>query len=401
MIAVTGMGVVAPMADSAVALWERVMEGLSPASVAEEGHVHAVCAVHEPLDLPGHAHKIRRGHRSDRCVQMVLMAAMRGWEDAGLSELPWEETGRVGVVAGSSRGPVSKWAEAFCPPRKRVRPSLAADTNSACLHGSIAALFAARGTSFTVSASCASGAYAIALGASQILAGTADVVIAAASDAPLHKIMLGQFHASGILSPNIPPKLVCQPFDREANGTVLGEGAGCLIMESMESARCRGARIHGILSGWGLRGDGALTSAEAAGDQAIRNAVKDALTMAGVGADKIGYINAHGTDTRRNDDLEMEWIHEFDAERQSPVPFGSTKAATGHCLGATPIFEAALCLEALKRGQAPPSVHCQNPHPNAPRGLVIDPNQTLTTPLVMSNSLGFWGSSASLIFGGV
>ncbi|GAB4177346.1 MAG: beta-ketoacyl-ACP synthase II [Terrimicrobiaceae bacterium] len=399
MIAVTGIGVVAPSANSPDQLWDRVVNGHSPAAVPEGSDGPAVCAVQEPLELAGGQRKIRRNHRADRCVQLILLATQRAWADANLEGSPAREPARIGVVAGSSRGPVTKWAEAFRPSHRRIRPSLAADTTSACLHGSISAWLGAGGPSFTVSTACASGAHAVALGAMQIQAGAAELVVVAASDAPLHDVMVSQFQAAGILSPSRPPDLVCRPFDRNANGTVLGEGAGCLVLESVESARRRGARMQGLLLGWGLRGDGPLTSAEAAGDRALREATRDAMAMARLHPDDIGYINAHGTGTRRNDDLEMVWLREFDSRRQYPVPCGSTKATTGHCLGATPLFEAALCLEAISRGLAPRSVHCFVPHPDAPGGLVLEAHQNLSSRFVMSNSLGFWGSSASLIFG--
>jgi 3-oxoacyl-[acyl-carrier-protein] synthase II len=112
----------------------------------------------------------------------------------------------------------------------------------------------------------------------------------------------------------------------------------------------------------------------------------------------IGYLNVHGTGTRRNDDLEMEWIHHIDRERRSPLPFGSTKAVTGHCLGATPVLEAIICLEALKRRCLPLSAHCRHPHPDAPAGLVLKAGQPLAQQTVMSHSLGFWGGASSLIF---
>lgn len=343
--------------------------------------------------------KVRRTNRADRTVKMALLAAQRAWDDAGLGECPPGDPGRVGVVAGTSRGPVAKWAEAFQPTRKKARPSLAADTTAACLHGSLAAWIGAGGPAFTISTACASGAHAIALGAMQIRAGMADIVAVAGSDAPLHDVMAGLFRSAGILTTALPPHPVCKPFDRDADGTVLGEGAGCLILESIQHARGRGARSHGILIGWGMRGDGPLASAEAAGDRALREAANDALAMAGLQPDAIGYINAHGTGTRRNDDLEMAWFNEFDSQRRVPVPCGSTKAVTGHCLGATPLFEAALCLEAMARGLAPRSPNCIVPHPSAPRGLVLTDHLPLPAPYTMSNSLGFWGSSASLIFG--
>jgi len=398
-IAVTGVGVVAPGASNPQELWERAAAGRSPARLGDLFPGLAICSVEESLDR-SRVPAPRRAHRADRVVRMALLAAARAWQSAGMREGAYDPS-RLGVVVGSSRGPVGKWEEAtaYLSPDgllRRTRPSLAADSMMGALHGSLASAFGVRGPAYTVSTACASGGHALALAATQIAGGMAEIVLAGGADAPLNRCMIRQFLATGILDPAQPPSPVCRPYDRTASGTVLGEAAAFFLLESADSARRRGAPVLCWLAGWGMGADGCLASPESAGAEALDASASAALALAGTALPDIGYLNTHGTGTQVNDAIEMRWIHRLDSQRASPLPFGSTKAVTGHCLGATPVLEAAICLETLRRGLIPPSAHCVDPHPDAPAGLVRQ-----VAPLqgdhVLSVSLGFWGSACSLV----
>ena len=398
-IAITGVGVVAPGASTPQQLWEQAEAGRSPACLHELFPELALCPVKESLEASG-SRTLRRGHRADRVVRMALLAASRAWQDAGMQE-GGHDPARLSVVVGSSRGPIGKWEEAtaYLAPegeRKKTRPSLAADSMMGALHGSLASAFGVRGPAYTVSTACASGGHALALAACQIAGGMADIVLAGGADAPLNRCMIRQFMATGILDPALPPSPVCRPYDRSAAGTVLGEAAAFFILESPASAQRRGAAILGWLSGWGMAADGSASSAESAGADALESSAAVALAQAGLTSSAIGYLNTHGTGTQVNDLLEMRWIQHLDRSRSRPIPFSSTKAVTGHCLGATPVLEAAICLEALRRRRIPPSAHCTDPHPEAPAGLVLQP-AALEGEYVMSVSLGFWGGACSLV----
>ena len=400
-IAITGTGVVAPDASTPQQLWQQAADGRSPARLLGQFPGLALCPVEESLEK-SKFRALRRAHRADRVVRMSLLAASRAWGDAGMRERAPCDPSRMGVVVGSSRGPVGKWEEAtayLCPEggKKRTRPSLAADSMMGSLHGSLAMAFGIRGPAFTVSTACASGGHALALAASLIAGGMADIVIAGGADAPLNRCMIGQFLATGILDTAQPPSPVCRPYDRSAAGTILGEASAFFVLESEASARRRGAAIFGWLAGWGMASDGNSISAESAGAEALDTSAAVALAQAGVDLSGIGYLNTHGTGTHINDSIEMRWITGLDSRRSKPIPFGSTKAVTGHCLGATPALEAVICLESLRRSRIPPSAHCFDPHPEAPAGLLLQA-APLEGDHVMSVSLGFWGAASSLVF---
>ncbi len=396
-VAVTGIGMVAPGAASSAELWANIEAGRSPAGVSSLSSLYAVCRVIEPLDATL-LKKIRRGHRADRVVHLAALAASRAWSQAGLGHGMSEAN--VAVVVGCSRGPVGKWEEATAATiaGRRMPPSLAAESTMACLHGSLAALLGARGSAYTVSTACASGGHAVALGADHIVSGTADIAVVGGADASLTRVMLQQFAAAGILDSQLPPEPVCRPYDRSGAGTVLGEGAAFLILEKVSHARARGAKIFGILSGWGLAADGGVTSAESAGAEALSRAASAAVEKAGLRWSDVGYINTHGTGTRVNDDMEMAWLRRVSGASGGAIPYSSTKAVTGHCLGATPVIEAAVCLEALRRRSLARSVHCRTPHPGAPEGLVLEAGLSMEKPAALSTSVGFWGAACALLF---
>lgn len=402
-IAITGIGLLASQAQTPAELWALARCGRSPAQIRppdDQLPALAICPVADPLpELPV---KLRRAHRSDRTVRMSLSAGWSAWQESGLASQNLSPQ-EVAVVVGTSRGPYQKWLEvaalAFGNSSRptRLLPSLAAESASASLHGSLAALIGAQGPAYTVSTACASGAHAIALAADHLLSGSATCALVGGVDAPLHPLLIRQFLATRILDPRLPPEPACRPFDRSAQGTLLGEAAAFLVLETLASATARRAPMQGLLIGWGIAADGKSASAEAAGAVGLPAAVMRALQRAGCRPADLGYINVHGTGTRHNDDLEMAWLHELTAA-SGPIPYSSTKPVTGHCLGATPVLEAIISLQTLSAGILPPNPHCPDPHPNAPPGLVRELNQPLLQPRVLSTSLGFWGASAALLF---
>jgi 3-oxoacyl-(acyl-carrier-protein) synthase len=396
-IAITGIGLLAAGANAPEELWENARLGRSPGQVRQfEENLPplAVCSIRDPLPKP--LVRLRRVHRADRVNRLSLAAGLRAWDNSGLEQagLPASE---IAVIIGTSRGPFRKWLEAQSSPNAKLLPSLAADSTYASLHGGLAATIGAEGPAYTVSTACASGAHAIALAADHLAGGSATCALVGGVDAPLHPLLLGQFLATGILDLSLPPDLVCRPFDQSAGGTLLGEAGAFLVLETLHSAQARKAKIHGLLVGWGLAADGKSTSAESAGANALAGAVQRALARCGHQPKDFGYLNLHGTGTRKNDDLELAWLKNF-LPADKIVAYSSTKAVTGHCLGATPVLEAIICLEALRIGVLPPSAHCRTPHSAAPPGLVLEPNQPLARPLVLSTSLGFWGACAALVF---
>jgi len=406
-ICVTGIGLTAANAATPEQLWENAMRGLSPARVlnlpnfnANTPSTLAACTVEESLAATAHRVRLRAEHRLDRCARLALLAASRAWIDAGLHRAPSPAPEQVGVVAGSSRGPIGKWSEShlLLEKGKKIPPSLAANSAFASLHGTIASAFNICGVSFSVSTACASGGHAIALAANLIRSGALDIAIAGGCDAPLHPTVVLNFLSTGICDTSLPPERVCRPFDISAAGTLLGEGACFLVLESATSASRRGARIHGVLAGWGMAADGSGHSPEFGGARALRLAVASALDCAELAPAAIGYVNVHGTGTQLSDRIEIDWLCEFNASRKNPVFYGSTKPVTGHCLGATPALEAAICLSALDQCILPPSAHCFTPRTDAPAGLLLAPTTLPAGSAILSTSLSFWGTACALIF---
>jgi 3-oxoacyl-(acyl-carrier-protein) synthase len=346
-------------------------------------------------------------------VRLALLAATSAWEDAGWTrdvrghfagELPSEE---IGVVTGTARGSVGKWCEVMESVRSgaAARPTWAGEASLAALHGTLATLVGATGPALTVSTACSSGGHAIALAASLIASGQVRCVLAGGADAPLEPLLLRQMFATGILDPAPPGERPCRPFDQSAAGTIMGEAGAFLVLESLDSAQQRGAPIRGLLHGWGMAGDGRSASPESAGAQALDQAVTRALSLTGCTPDAVTYVNCQGTGTVVNDSLESDWLHRFNRRRQEAknnacaVAYGSTKPATGHCLGATPVLEAILCLEGLRRGEIPRTPHTDTPAAYAPPGLVLRRGQPWNPGQALTVSLGFWGASSALLLG--
>lgn len=274
-------------------------------------------------------------------------------------------------------------------------PGLAANSNIASLSGALSILFKAQGPSFTVSAACASSANAIALAAQQILLGTADVILAGGAEASLNPVILSQLHAAGVLGSHPDPKRTCRPFAKDRNGTILGEGAAFLVLESAQSARQRGATVHARLAGWSVAAEGHQRTGISETAGGLRQVMENAMEMSGFAVGEIGYVNVHGTGTALSDAQEAKAL-----QRMFPrgVPCSSTKPVTGHCMGAAAALEAVISIVALQQHQLPPTANCLPLAPDCSLDLIHTAPRPSPTRVVMSNSSGFWGHNASLIF---
>ncbi|MCX7712544.1 MAG: beta-ketoacyl-[acyl-carrier-protein] synthase family protein [Chthoniobacterales bacterium] len=403
-IVVTGVGVVASGARSSRELFEQVMRGPIGVEVLEidRGERVACFAVKEELVRGEMLGKIRREGKADRMVKLGLLAAERAWLDAGLVSggyLP----DRIAVCAGTGRGPMERIWQLSEKVREggKVRPGFAAETSVASLHGAVAGVVGARGVGLTLANACASGGCAIALGASLLAAGEADVVLAGGSDAGLHPFLVRQMLAAGILDRRLPPAPVCCPYSAEADGTILGEGAAFLVLEREEGAKRRGAGVRGWLAGWGIASEGSCEHVEAGGGRALRIATRVALERGGIEFNEVGYVNTHGTGTRVNDDVEVEFLWEFLGSGNKKAKWSSTKPVTGHCLGATGALEAAVCIESLRAGVAPVNWNCEKKRDDLPEGLVLKSGERIPGRYTISLSYGFWGSGVCLVFGRV
>ena len=328
---------------------------------------------------------------------MALAAAHQAWDQAGLAASP-PLPARAGVVVGTSRGPVGKWAESREQiTRGRLRPSLAASSTIACLSGALSVAFHTQGPACTVSATCASSAHAIALAAHQLLLGTADVILVGGAEASLDPLIVEQLRTAGVLGFHEDPAWTCRPFARDRNGTILGEGAAFLVLESARSAARRGARVQARLAGWGLGSEGAPRTGISAEGGGMVRVMTEALELAGLEPAQVGYVNAHGTGTPLNDLCEARALRQVFPQG---VPCSSTKPVTGHCMGAGAALEAILSILALQRGLLPPTACASPVDPECSLDLIQAAPRSAAVRAVMSNSAGFWGNCASLVFRG-
>jgi 3-oxoacyl-[acyl-carrier-protein] synthase II len=398
-VVVTGLGSFSAAGDGVDALWTAALAKQSTAAWREFELEHrrgrfAVCSAPELDASRAELHPVRK---LDRCVQMAWIAANQAWNQARLTGAYPPE--RTGIMVGSSRGPLGKRSESFgLAGHQKFPPSLSANSTFACISGALAQPFKLRGPGATISATCASAAFAIGLAAEQILLGKADAMIVGGTEAPLNFAVLAQLHASGVLGFHEDARQTCRPFDVARNGIVLGEGSAFLILESARTAAARGAMALARLAGWaGCLDDSGRVGVHEDGSGLLQ-VMEQSLQIAGLRAEQIGYFNAHGTGTKMNDHAEACAIKKLLGARAATIPCGSTKPVTGHCLGATPALEAVICIEALRRQQIPPAVNCPQPDPLCP--INARPLATPDAPLkhVMSNSLGFWGYHAALVF---
>lgn len=393
-------------------LWNAVLRGESPAAWLPQElspvglKVAGIRATDPPLT--------RLTRKMDRSAQLAHAAAAEAWSAARLDVQPVAPE-RIGIFVGTSRGAVGKLAEAVAADVRRrtivgnegnppphvggyhARPSDAAYCSLANISGMLSLAFPAHGPALTISATCASGAAAIALAAQQILLGTVDVAFAGGAEAPLNPLVIAQLHAAGILGHDEIPRLTCKPFDSARNGIVLGEGTGFLVLESLASAQRRGAPVLACLAGWALAAEGGERVGMDRTGASLSRVITEALAMTGVAPAQLGYINAHGTGTMLNDLAEANALHLALGEASSSVPCSSTKAVTGHCLGASAALEAIIAIRAIQSGRLPGTVNCRNLDPEVKLNLLRASTEKAAGS-ALSVSAGFWGNQAALVF---
>ncbi|HEY1170272.1 MAG TPA: beta-ketoacyl-[acyl-carrier-protein] synthase family protein [Verrucomicrobiae bacterium] len=391
-VVITGMGAVSAAGADVGALWEAAVRGKKSAKVLDfEEAKFAGCPVADGMLKPAKNPLLRK---ADRSAQLAVAAAQAAWVQAGCQTFPAE---RVAVLAGTSRGPVGKMLESAGRVRiDRVLPSSAASSTLASLSGLVALSVGAGGPTLTISAACASAAGAIALAAEQVLLEKVDVAVAGGAEAPLHPMVLAQLKAAGVLGEAGKAEEICRPFDLSRTGTVLGEGAGFLVIETEAGAKKRGASILARLSGWAVGAESGERTGISEDSAALVRAMQQALHIAGLTPQDIGYINAHGTGTILNDRQETVACRRVFGEHVPPC--SSIKPVTGHCMGAAAALEAIVSIEALRRGILPPTPNWRTPDPECSIDIISGKARHSSVNHVMSNSSGFWGNNASLIF---
>ncbi|HEX2151401.1 MAG TPA: beta-ketoacyl-ACP synthase II [Stellaceae bacterium] len=414
-VVVTGMGLVTPLGIGLDHVWNRLVEGES-----------GICAIQsfDVSDLPSRiAGQVPRGDRKsglfnaddwvspkdqrrmDEFIVYALAAAVQAVEDSGWQPDSEEERERTGVMIGSGIGGLPGITEGAITihergPR-RISPYFIPASLINLASGHVSIRYGFKGPNHAVVTACSTGAHAIGDAARLIMLDDADVMVCGGTEAAICRLGIAGFAAARALSTgfNDDPPRASRPWDQDRDGFVMGEGAGVLVLEEYEHARNRDAKIYAEVLGYGMSGDAYhLTAPSEDGSGAYRS-MRNALRSARLPPDSIGYINAHGTSTPLGDEVELGAVKRLFGDHAYRLSMSSTKSAIGHLLGAAGSVEAIFSILALRDGIVPPTLNLENPSPSCDLDLVPKTAQERQVKYVLSNSFGFGGTNASLIFG--
>jgi 3-oxoacyl-[acyl-carrier-protein] synthase II len=405
-VAVTGLGLVTPLGLDVSSTWEALIAGRSgtgPVTAFDAtGHACQVAAEVKQFDPHATGLEPRDVRRLDRFAQFAMAASLEAVRDADLS-IPLADPERVGVYVGNGMGGLITMAEQFIVLASRgpgrVSPFLVPMTLANMASGHVSLALGAMGPNLAPVSACATGAHAIGEAAEVIRRGDADVMIAGGAEAVIGAIAFAGFAAARALTGfNQEPETASRPFDATRDGFVMGEGAGIVVLESLAHARARGARVHALLAGYGSTADAHHATAPREDGRAAARAITIALAQAGVTSDTLGYVNAHGTSTPLNDRAETHAIKLALGDAAYRVPVSSTKGALGHLLGAAGAVEAAICVLAIAHGTIPPTINYRHADPDCDLDYVVDGARSQPVGSALTNSFGFGGHNATLVF---
>jgi 3-oxoacyl-[acyl-carrier-protein] synthase II len=333
-----------------------------------------------------------------------MAAATQALDDAGWHPESYEDQIASGVLIGSGIGGLSGIAETSLLLKergpRRVSPFFIPGRLINLAGGYVSITHGLKGPNHAVVTACSTGAHAIGDAARMVMLGDADVMVAGGTESPISRIGMAGFAACRALSTgfNDTPSKASRPYDKDRDGFVMGEGAGVVIVEELEHALNRGAKIYGEIIGYGLSGDAYhITAPSMDGDGAYR-CMSMALKRAGISASELDYINAHGTSTPLGDEIELGAVQRLVGNAGAKVSMSSTKSAIGHLLGAAGAVEAIFSLLAIRDQIAPPTINLDNPSVDTPMDLVPHTPREKTVDYALSNSFGFGGTNASLVF---
>ena len=413
-VVITGLGMVSPLACGVEATWSRLLKGESGARRIEKFEV---------ADLPSKiACQIPRGdgangtynpdqwmepkeqRKVDEFITYAMCAATQAIEDSGWKPTSYEDRTRTGVMIGSGIGGLEGIAETSLVLRdkgpRRVSPFFIPGRLINLASGYVSITHGLKGPNHAVVTACSTGAHAIGDAARLIMWDDADVMVAGGAESPVVRIALAGFAACRALSTgfNDEPTRASRPYDKARDGFVIGEGAGVVVLEEYEHAKSRGATIYAEVIGYGLSGDAHHITAPAEdGDGAFR-CMMMALKRAGIPAAEIDYINAHGTSTPLGDEIELNAVQRVVGNAAAKIAMSSTKSSVGHLLGAAGAVEAIFSVLAIRDDIAPPTINLDNPSVETAIDLVPHKASKRAINTVLSNSFGFGGTNASLIF---
>jgi 3-oxoacyl-[acyl-carrier-protein] synthase II len=405
-LAVTGMGCITPCGKDVRTFWASLSEGKSGidriACFETTGYdVHVAGEVKDFVPAE-YGLDPKEARRLDRYVLLAIAAAREAIRQAGLDDVPTDPD-RVGIIIGTGIGGIRSIETQMDNLRKkgpsRVSPLLVPSGTPDVPANEISILYGFKGPSGAVSTACSSGSDAIIAAARAIRAGEADVMIAGGAEAPVSELSLATFSNLKALSrADGEPSRVCRPFDKNRSGFVLAEGAGILVLESVEHARRRGAKILALLAGYGQTTDAYHKTAPDPTGAGAAKAIRQAMERARVIPEEVGYINAHGTSTPHNDPMETLAIKDALGEHARRIPVSSTKSMTGHLIGGAGAVEAIASVQAILTGVLPPTINYETRDPDCDLDYVPNTAIERHVDVVISNSFGFGGHNSSLLF---
>ncbi|MEK5071387.1 beta-ketoacyl-ACP synthase II [Sporosarcina sp. FSL K6-1508] len=403
-VVVTGIGAVSPVGNSAEESWNSVLEGKSGIGpltrLDSEQFPVKVAAEVKDFDIEEYISR-KDARKMDRFTHYALASSIMAMKDANL-ELEGDLALRTGVWIGSGIGGMETHEQQFLTFQekgyRRVSPFFVPMMIPDMAAGQVSIYHGAKGINSCTVTACASGTNSIGDAFEVIRRGEADVMITGGAEAPITTMSVAGFCANTALSLNPDPATASRPFDKERDGFVIGEGAGILILEEYEHALARGAKIYAELVGYGSTGDAHHITAPAPGGEGGARAMQEAIEQSGISPDKIDYINAHGTSTAYNDLFETMAAKTVFGEHAYKLAMSSTKSMTGHLLGAAGGIEAIFTVKALQEGILPPTMNYVNADPECDLDYVTEGARKVDITYAMSNSLGFGGHNASLVF---
>ena len=415
-VVVTGLGLVTPLADGVEKSWERILDGQSGAGPITHfdptgfGTTYA-CEVPygDGTDGTFNADKYmapKDARKVDTFILFAMAAATQAVEDAGWAPEDVTELERTGVLTGSGIGGLNSIAETAIMMKekgpRRVSPFFVPGALINLISGQIAIKYGFKGPNHAVVTACSTGAHAIGDATQLIKSGRADVMIAGGAEATICEIGIAGFNACKALSTKRAddPKAASRPYDADRDGFVMGEGAGMVVLEEYDHAVARGAKIYAEVLGYGLTGDAYHITAPSETGEGGERSMRMALDDAGLKPADIDYINAHGTSTMA-DTIELGAVEQMMGDAAGNVTMSSTKSATGHLLGAAGAIEAVFSILAIRDQVAPPTINLDNPADETKVDLAANAKVERKIDVALSNSFGFGGTNASVLFGKV
>ncbi len=404
-VVVTGLGMVSPVGNDVASTWHSVANGISGAANIEAFDTNNLgtkfSASVKDFDVEAYMPK-KEARKFDRFIQFGIAASVQAIKDSGI-EVTEDNANKIGVCVASGLGGMetieNNHQQLLNRGPRRVSPFLIPGSIINMVAGQLSIMYGIKGPNISIVTACTTGVHNIGHAARMIAYGDAEVMIAGGAEMATTPLIIAGFSSAKALSTrNDDPQAASRPWDKDRDGFVLGDGAGVMVIESLESAQKRGAKIYCELTGFGMSGDAYhMTSPPEDGSgaaQAMHNAINDA----GVNLEQIDYINAHGTSTPTGDIAETQAVKSLFGDNAKNIAVSSTKSMTGHLLGAAGSVEAIFSVLAIKDNVAPPTINLDNPSDGCDLNYVAHQAQEINIKQSMCNSFGFGGTNGSLLF---